>query len=212
MRVRLAIGLGLFLVVGSFVIVLSKSEQRLAASNSQVSLSGNDVRLPGHKRACQPESVPAQTAALRVFVGGSGGPLDVDIRQGKRIVAQGSFGAVLDGLPATARLSPPLRTEIVAAEVCFRNRGRKTVRFAGDRTPIRFSAANPYGLLLDDEPRIDSLRPGEESGWELAGTVAERFGRAKASFFGSWTIWAVLGLVGATWAVACGLMLRRLPG
>jgi hypothetical protein len=244
MRVRLAIGLGLLLIVGFLVVVLSKSEQRLAATNSLVRVSGADVPIAGGRRcprarplpplapprtsacaqgarratrrkdACQAESVPAETESLRVYAGvpaGRAGPLDVTIRRGGRIVSSATFGVVRDGRPATAELSPPVVEEIVAAEVCFRNRGRATVRLAGDRTAVKFSGANPYGLEFGDEPRIDYLRPGEESGWSLAGTVADRFGRVKASFFGSWTMWAVFTLVAVSWVAAVVLMLRRLP-
>jgi hypothetical protein len=243
MRVRLAIGLGLLLIVGSLVVVLSKSEQRLAATNSLVRVSGADVPLSGGRRcptakplppiagprisgcargarraarrnACQAESVPSETDSLRVYAGvpaGRAGPLDVTIRRGGRIVSSATFGVVRDGRPATAELSPPVSEEIVPAEVCFRNRGRATVRFAGDRTAVKFSGANPYGLEFGDEPRIDYLRSGEESGWGLAGTIDDRFGRVKASFFGSWTMWAVFALVGVSWVAAVVLMLRRLP-
>jgi hypothetical protein len=248
MRVRLAIGLGLLVIVGSLVAVLSKSEQRLAATNSFVRVSGADVPISGDRRcprtrpprgalpplvprrdslcgrrgrraarrkgACQAESIPAETVSLRVYAGvpaGRTGPLDVTIREGGRIVSRATFGVVRDGRPATAELSPPVPQEIVPAEVCFRNRGRATVRLAGNRTALKFGGANPYGLEFGDQPRIDYLRPGEESGWALAGTVADRFGRVKASFFGSWTMWAVFGLVGLSWAAAVVLMLRRLP-
>jgi hypothetical protein len=212
MRVRLAIGLGLLLVLGSLVLVLSKSEQRLAGTNAQVKVSGNDVPIRRGERRCQPESVPAPAAYLRVFVGvpaGSTGPLEVTIRQRHRTVSRGSFGRVYDALPATAELSPPISNEIVPAEVCFRNTGRRTVRLAGDRTALKFSSANPYGLTFNDEPRIDYVRPGKESGWALAGTVADRFGRSKTSFFGSWTMWVVFALVGGTWVAATVLLSRR---
>jgi hypothetical protein len=214
MRVRLAIGLGLLLVLGALVIVLSKSEQRLAGTNALVRVSGNDMPIPGRKSVCQPESVPADTTSMRVFVGTRGkraGPLDVSIKQGGRVVSLGSFGRVRDGLPATAKLSPVISEEHVPARVCFHNRGRAAVHLAGDRTPVPGSGANPYKVTFADEARIDYVRPGRESGWALAGTVADRFGRAKTSFFGSWTMWAVFALLGVTWAAATLLLLRRLP-
>jgi hypothetical protein len=211
MRVHLAIGLGFILTLCSLLAILSKSEERLAGTNAQVKVSGNDVLIRGRRVACQSENVPARAAALRVFVGGDGGPLEVSIREGNRTVARGRFGFVLDRLPATAELSPAVNRDIVPAEVCFRNRGRRTLRLAGDRTPLKFSGANPWGVVFADEPRIDYLRAGDESGWALAGIVADRFGRSKTSFFGSWTMWAVFALVGATWVTASWLLLRRPP-
>jgi hypothetical protein len=214
MRVRLAIALGLLVVLGWLAVVLSRTEQRLAWTNTQVNVSGNDVPIKGRKRACQPEAIPAKTAALRVFVGtraGRAGPLEGSIRARGREVASGDFGMVFDGQPATAELSRTVRSEIPTARVCFRNRGRATVRLAGDRTPIRFGGVNPYGTVYDDEPRVDYLRPGEETWWSLAGTVADRFGGAKTTFFGPWTMWAVFALIGTIWLAAIVLMLRRLP-
>jgi hypothetical protein len=213
-RVRLAIGLGLLLVVGALVVVLSKSEQRLAGTNAQVRVSGNDVVFPGRKASCQPEGLPQDTTAVRVFAGvpkGSAGPMDLVIKKNGRTIATGRFDELQDGLPATTRLSPFVSREVTSVEVCFRNRGRSTIRLAGDRTPVRFSGSNPFGFLFADEPRVDYLRAGEESWWSLAGVVADRFGRGKTSFFGSWTMWAVFALVGATWAAALVLLLRKRP-
>jgi hypothetical protein len=202
------------LVVGALVVVLSKSEQRLAGTNAQVRVSGNDVVIPGRKRNCQPDGLPEDTTAVRVFAGvpkGSAGPMDLVIKKGGRTVASGRFDDVQDGLPATTELSPPAGHEVTPVEVCVINRGKVTIRLAGDRTPVRFSGSNPFGILYNDEPRVDYLRAGEESWWSIAGLVADRFGRAKTSFFGSWTMWLVLALVGATWAAALVLLLRRRP-
>jgi hypothetical protein len=213
-RVLAAIALGLLLVVGALVVVLSKKEQRLAGTNAQVAVSGNDVVIRGGKRNCQGDAVPKQTAAVRVFAGvprGTAGPLDLVIRKGDRIIATGRFTKVEDGLAASTPLSPPVGTEKWPVELCLKNRGRATIRLAGDRTPIRFSGSNPWGLVYADEPRVDYLRSGEESGWSIAGLAAERFGLVKTSFFGSWTMWAVFGLVGATWVGSLTLLLRRGP-
>jgi hypothetical protein len=214
MRVLMAVGVGLALVVGALLVVLSKSEQRLAGSNAQVRVSGNDVPLRGGKRHCQPEGIPPEAVEIRVFTGvpkGTAGPLDVVIRQGKRSISRGSFGQVEDGQPATTKLRPSVPREVTSGEVCLINRGDATIRLAGDRTAIRFSGANPYGILLADEPRVDYLRAGSESWWSIAGSVAQRFGLVKTSFFGSWTMWAIFGLVGATWIAAIAILLRRTP-
>jgi hypothetical protein len=211
MRVRVAIALGLVVVIGVLVVVLSKSEQRLASSNAQVTISGVDLPIRPGKTACQLESVAAETTALRVFVGTKGeltGPLDVSIRSGGREIAKGSFGFVAGNRPFVAKLSRPIVQETLPARVCLRNRGDFEIRLAGDRTAIQ-GGANPYGVILDDEPRVDYLRSGSESWWSIAGVVAERFGRSKTSFFGPWTMWAVFGLVVGTWVVGIALLLRR---
>jgi hypothetical protein len=213
MRVRVAIVLGLVLVIGLLVVTLSQSKQRLSSSNAQVVVSGADVPIPGRSQACQPEGIAGDTSALRVFVGTEArlaGPLGVSIRRGDRTISRGSFGFVTNGAPARAELTPPIRTETTPVEVCFRNRGRAEIRLAGDRTPLR-GGANPAGFIFDDEPRVDYLRSGSESWWDIAGLVSDRFGRGKTTFFGSWTMWAVFALVGVTWAIGIALLLRREP-
>jgi hypothetical protein len=213
MRVRAAIALGLVLVIGLLVVVLSRSEQRLSSSNAQVPFSGVDVPIPGRSEVCQPEGIGADTSALRVFVGTDAelaGPLGVSIRRGGRTVSRGNFGYVVDGAPARAELTPPMVSETSPVDVCFRNRGKREIRLAGDRT-LPKGPANPWGFVYADEPRIDYLRSGSESWWEIAGVVADRFGRSKTTFFGSWTMWAVFGLVGGTWALGIALLLRRQP-
>ena len=213
-RVLLALAVGLVLVVGALVVVLSKSEQRLAASNAQVQPSGADVPIRGGERNCQLDGVPAGTAELRVFAGvrkSTAGPLDVVIRQDDRRLASGRFDQVEDGQASVTELTPAVAGDVTLGEVCLINRGEETIRLAGDRTAVQFSGANPYGVVLDDEPRLDFLRAGTESWWSIAGVVADRFGLVKTSFFGSWTMWAVFALIGMTWIAAVLLLLRRRP-
>jgi hypothetical protein len=215
MRVRLAIAVGLVLVLAAAALELSDSRQRLAGSNARVSGSGNEVRLAPGERTCQVLSIPGQTAALRVFPGaptGVAGPLDASIESGGGTVATAGFGRVRDEVVETAELTRPLQAELVGARVCFRNRGPVELRLAGDRTPVLYTPGNPYGVIFPDEPRVDFMRAGEESWWDLAGTVAERFGLIKTSFTGPWTLWAVLALLAATWVASVALLLRRLPG
>jgi hypothetical protein len=210
-RVLLAISLGLLLVVGSLVAVLSQREQRLADSNAQVQVSGSEVILRAGDRNCQPDEIPRDAAQIRVFTGirrGIGGPLDIVIKKGERQIARGRFGQVEDGLPATADLVPSTSDDVTDGEVCLVNRGNTTIRLAGDRTPIRFSGSNPWGIVQADEPRVDFLRSGSESWWSIAGVVAERFGLVKTSFFGSWTMWVVFAIIATTWIAAVVLLLR----
>jgi hypothetical protein len=213
-RVLLAIGLGFVAVLATLFVVLSKSDERLAGTNAQVAVSGNHVLVPPRGRLCQPEGIPVDTAALRVYAGTPAelaGPLDVEVRKNGRVLTRGGYGRLGDGQVAKARLTPPLDREVPNARICFRNRGGKKLFLAGNLTPVKFSGANPYGATFPDEPRVDYVREGSESWWSIAAVVSERFGLSKTTFFGSWTLWAVIALIAAAWLGATTLLLRHLP-
>jgi hypothetical protein len=97
------------------------------------------------------------------------------------------------------------RREITEPVVCLHNAGTRRVRFAGNYTPLSPAAAQSRG---DDQIRYDFLRPGRESWWHLSPTVAARFSALKPTFVGSWTMWALLGVVAGLWAGVI-LVLRR---
>lgn len=96
------------------------------------------------------------------------------------------------------------------ARVCLVNRGPTPVELAGDRTPVLGSPANLGRQLFGDDVRVVFLRPEEESWWQLAPRVADRFGLNKAPIIGSWTLWGLLALFGVMWMVAFRLVARSL--
>ena len=81
------------------------------------------------------------------------------------------------------------------------------------------SAANhPAGAvaeLVDGKPqpgRIDVvyLRPGRESWWQLLGTLDQRFGLGKTSFFGDWTLPVMALLLLGAWVAATRLLAKEI--
>jgi hypothetical protein len=212
MSVRAAIAVGLVVVAGVVLAMVSESERRWSGTNSQVVVSGRALPLAPGRKLCQNESIPRETSDMRVYYGTRGraaGPVVVRLRDnetGERIARARIPVGVHEGA-VHVPLEPDVEDEIPSVEICFINRGRTRVQFAGNRTPPPFSAANPTGIVLPDVARIDFFRPGEESGWALAGVVAERFGYTKATFFGSWTMWAVFAVLAVMWI----LVIRALP-
>jgi hypothetical protein len=207
-RERVAAGLGLLLVAISLGVLLSHGKPRLATSNSQVRFSAIAVPLPAGRRRCQVgEYVPHDAAAVRLFAGTprtGGGPVELVVR-GQGGARRGRL-AHLTTAPVRFPLSP-LGRDINEGTVCLRNLGRAGIAFAGNKTSTS-ADANGKAKAKDDF-RLDYLRPGRESWWQIAPTVARRAGLHKASVFGTWTLWAALGLAILLWVPALVLVLGR---
>jgi hypothetical protein len=209
----------LFALAVALFVVLSNSEPRLAASNTRVKFSGAAIDiLPGTERCQSGEFVPAGTDRLRVFgeahaAGGSprAEPLAVAIQDANgSVVATGRLPA---GVRST-RLDitfPPLGRTLEPGRLCIRNAGTRTMAFAGNLTPANQSAApgpNAPGQRETDEVRADWYRPGSESWWSIAATVARRMALFKPSFTGTWLLWALVAAIGGLWALAIATLLR----
>ena len=222
MRIPLAIAAALAIVLVGAAVTLSQRAPRLAGSNTTVERSGVSLGVPGQGgRRCQDnENVPADTGRLRLFVNTidrAAGPLEVTLATGgrpgvpPRTVARATLRYPFRTGAYAVAVAPRLATGIEGARVCFVNRGRSAIALSGNRTPVLGSAANPYRGHLADDARIDYLYPESRSWWSMAGTIAERFGLMKTSFFGTWTMWAVFAALAVLWIGVVGLLLRVLP-
>lgn len=207
---------GLLLVLVLLVGQLLGDERRLASTNSQVVVSGVALTVNPGKPLCQDQYVPGDAAGVRLYAAPkwvrTGGPVEVTIARDGRGVGRAVAPAFADGGPVDMELVRGLEREVRLARVCIVNRGPTPLQVAGNRTPVLYSPSNPLGQLLGDVARIDFLRPGSESWIDLAPRVATRFGLGKASVFGSWTLWAVLGALGALWAFTLRFLWRGLHG
>jgi hypothetical protein len=216
-RLGLAIGLGLAVALGGLAVALSLKAPRLSGTNSQVDLSLVALGVPAGAHRCQyGETVRAGTGELRMFVGTYGrraGPLEVTVgRPGRpgvapRVVARASipFGVRTGSVQTSLR--PGIERDLREASLCVVNEGRGTVTFAGNKSPFS-PGANPDRRRLDDEVRVDYLFGRERSWWSMAGHIDDRFGLAKTSFFGSWTLWAAFALLAVMWAGTVALLWR----
>jgi len=203
--------LGLLVVAVLLVVVLSDREPRLTGSNSDVRLSGRSLEVVAGAQRCQRDVLPAGTGAVRVFLGlrgDSGGPVRVTLERADGTTARTGIPRRTEPGTVEVAVEPTVAEENAEARICFTNRGEDTIEFAGDRTPFLGGGANATSALLDDDIRVDFLRPAEETWWSLAPRVAERFGVAKTSFSGPWLFWVVLGVVLLV-AIATVMLLSR---
>ena len=221
-RVPVAIAAALAVVAAGVVVTLSQRAPRLAGSNAAVERSGVSLGVPGRggMRCQDGEAVPGGTGRLRLFPGTFdrlAGPLEVTIATGgrpgvpPRVVARGRvtgpFGPGTQFVP----VRPRIEHRIDFARLCIVNQGPSAVTLSGNRTPVLGSGANAFKARLDDDVRVDYMYPRDRAWWGLAGTLAERFGLVKASFFGAWTMWAMFGVLAALWAGVIVLLLRVVP-
>lgn len=197
-----AVGL---LVAAGVALTLSQSETRMAGSNLVPLVEFADV-VPAGRTICQRgQTVPFDTAAFRFLVGSFGKPMpriDVQVRDAR--------GAVLDRatLPAGApegETTIPLGhalDEVPKATLCVRGQSTR-IALAGVASDSAVAARvgrRPQPGIF----RIEYMRPGRPSWWSMFPEISRRFGYAKASVIGTWTLpvlillaLVIYGLVGA---------------
>ena len=182
--VRAALALGLLVIVAGAVVLLSSSETRRAGTNAVrgnallSQSSGNATRL------CQGgELLPRDTGAIRLSLaaGGSGPRLTLTASAGGRVLTHGSRAAGWSGGAVTIPVQRVGRT-VDQVRVCAGLGAGSPVALRGQAVPA--GTNDPAAAALAGAPatgrlRIDYLRPGRESWWSYASTVAHRIGLAR---------------------------------
>ncbi len=179
------------------VLVLLGSKPRQSGSNYVPELEEvAHVRGDGYR--CQSGTlIPADTDRVRILIGTYGRPapeLGVTVSSGGRRITS---GVIPQGGPQGHVEVPLQRVDrtVPGTRVCVSVKDR-----GGARTVLYGSS----GVV-----RLEWVRPGDESWFALAPTVAHRFGFAKANPVGSALLWvAGLVLLGA-WGLAGRLVLRE---
>jgi hypothetical protein len=209
MRERIAVGLGLALIVVALALVLSQRGQRLASTNTRVAASR--VQLPVARSRCQPhEFVPRSARELRVFASGSGA-FDVSIQQpaGRQITSGHAAGGYRRGSVrvSLARLS----RDLPDATVCIVNRSGRKLGFAGNLSPLSLLGGAGAGNrgVAGDVVRLDFFRSGRDSWFALIPTVVQRIWLFKGPFSSAALVWVIIGLLFASWTAAIVLLLNR---
>jgi hypothetical protein len=194
-------GAAILAVLVAIAVVLTDSKPRLAGTNN-VRLDGYPVVIePGQRYCQQGERVPADAAGMELEVGTEdrpGPPLAITLGDRRLRIA----GGYRDG-----PLSVPISDS--ASTFCVRNQGVRDVYLGGQTA----AAALPPGISgeLAGEPapmaaRVLYWREGSESGWQIAGSVLDRWSRATA--LGGVTPWVAIALLLGACGAATALALR----
>lgn len=199
--VRTALIVSGLVLLAAVVVVLAQAAPRSAGSEDITSQLFVREVPPGERACLLDATVPAGTARVSAVLGTYGVP-------GGRVAveAKGPGGQILvrGGLEPGWREGPilipfgPVPKTLESVEVCFINRGDK-----------RFAVGGEPGSPGERQLAVDYVRAGEETWFQTAPRVIDRFGHGKAALLGGgWTLWAALALVLAGWAVAARALLR----
>ena len=185
-------------LLGLLAFILAEEAPRRTGTTD--ALLAVRLHVPPGDRACQPgQTLVAGTGAIRYFPNSTrrAGPLSVRVldASGRRLLAGTTPAAVYGPAPVTTRI-PTVRRTLRGVRVCVANVGRTTVDVFGAAATSR-SAELPDIIQVTGfaELRFDYVTAKPESWASFAPTVAGRFGRVKATFFGGWTLWAAAALL-----------------
>ena len=184
--------------VAAALILGTRSEPRLAGTNGVDAGSFSLVLASGEEYCVSGQFIPGGADRLRMTIGSYDRPIPpihlriIDetrrVLVGRRVPAPPAQGVVT--LPLGRTTDEPLRD----ATVCVTPHGRR-IALGG----------------FNDDARIEWLRPGSESYFELAGTILHRFGVGKPGWTGGWTLVVALLLAAGVWGATIRLILRESP-
>jgi len=210
---RWVAAVGVVALLVAFGLALSRRERRLSGTDAtppETFVAG----VPPGQQACQgAELLPADTAAVRLTIGTYGRPgpplaLTATGPSGRPLTA----GALAAGWHQGVVRIPVRRVSTATnnARICLRvpspPRG-SAIALGGNPEPgfaIEIDGRSFQGVRA----RLDYLRPGRESWYQLLPTIVHRSTIAKAGFLRTWEWAAVLALVVASAFLAIRTVLR----
>ncbi|MEX2195789.1 MAG: hypothetical protein WD844_10935 [Thermoleophilaceae bacterium] len=206
---RVTAGAAVAVLIVGVALALPSGEPRLAGTNDLRAF--HPILLPAESTLCQgPELVPADSARLRVFTSGTHGagpPLDVELRDGGRVLGSGRAAEGYGDGGVVSEIGRIEDTRVVE-EVCVENLADRPVALSGQPVPSD-QVAQVNGRPEEARVRLEWVRSGSESWLDLAPAVLHRFGLGKADWLGSWTLFLAVLLVLLTWIAGLRLVLRR---
>lgn len=197
--VAATLAVGVLALAVLLVLALGASERRLSGSSPVQPQAFVVTKQPGGRLCLDDAVLPAGTARLGLVIGTYGRPgprLTVTARDGGEPVSRGGLAPGWTEGPVQVPIRP-VRAERAGVRLCVVNEGPGAIAYGGE-------PGSPPGSQLS----VVYLRGAPESGFEVAGRVADRFGRGKSDLFGAWTFAALVVLVVGAGALAAFTVLR----
>jgi hypothetical protein len=204
---------GVLALLVTFALALLGSEPRVSGTD-YTPPEAFSITLPPGQQVCQAhELLPANTAAVRLTIGTAGAPgppltLTATGPSGRPLTRGGLAAGWHEGVVRipVQHVSSPTNEARVCLDVPPAPRGR-TIELGGITQP-GYTVEIDGRTFLGPHMRLDYLRPGSESWYELLPTIVHRFSLAKAGFLRDWEWAAALLLVLATAFLAIRTVLR----
>jgi hypothetical protein len=195
LRVRVALAAGLALTLTALAVVLSGAPLTVAGVKPLPSRSVSPIT--GSSSGCQSAgTVPEGTSAIRLGASSNTGPrVTVRVLEGPRLISEGVQDA---GWGTDETVTVPVSRvarAIPGARIC--------TAFGRTLEPVQFSGS------LKGQARVEYLRPGPDSWFSLASSVARRMGLGHAAG-GTWIVCILAALMIAIAALASRLIVREL--
>ena len=214
---RWVAAVGVCALVAALALALARHEPRRSGTNLTPA-GAFVVGLKSGQQACQEfETLPADTAAIRVTAGTHGKPgppLEATVsNSGGRVLTSGRIAAGWhEGFVRIPVEHVSTATE--ETRVCIREgrsgAGAAPIELAGN-IQVGFNMQVAGVTVPSVRLRLDYMRPGREDWYQLLPTIGHRFSLAKAGFLRHWEWIAFLLLVLATAAAAIVTVLRSAP-
>jgi hypothetical protein len=203
-RVRVALAVGLVLLLVAIAVVLSQSPLTVAGTNA-VTANPRVLVAPGGTTVCAPVgTLPVGTSAIRLSLVGNAGPsVKLRARSGLQTIASGERAA---GWGIAESLTVPVnRVGEVSpnTEICL--------TFGPAVEPVAINGSLVKNIAGGETPsfRVEYLQAGSKSWWSLASGVAERMGHGHAPS-GTWIVFLLIAFMVAVAALASRLVIREL--
>ena len=211
MRVSLAFGLVVVAMFVGMVVVLSAGHARLAGTNNVFDLFGNVPVAPGQEACARGELVPGDTAAVRVHArpeSPPGGLLELRLSRDGRELAHGALAAGWAEGDVDVPVQPVVARTEPDVTLCFTNGDDGAVTLWGYGAEPTGPRMVVDGNVTNERTRLTYVRPGRESGWDMAGLVAHRMGIGRGDLLEGWAFYGWVAAIGGTLVVAAIAVLR----
>jgi hypothetical protein len=203
-RVRIAVAVGLVLLVVALAVVLSQSPLTVAGTNGVVANPRTLTAEPGSTVCAPAGTLPAGTSAIRLSLVGNAGPsVKLTARSGIETIASGERAA---GWGIAESLTVPVNRVGAATpntEICL-TFGRTVEAIAINGSLVRTAAGGEVPSF-----RVEYLQTGSNSWWSLLSSVADRMGRGHAPS-GTWIVFLLIALMISVAVLVSRLILREL--
>jgi len=204
---KIALALGLTLIVVAIGVVLSRSPLKAAGANSVLDQE-TTTYTHGNISGCEVSgTLPARTTAIRLSLAANVGPwVRIRVLAGSRLLTQGERAAGWGADKTVTVPVAPLSHTVHGALVCTAvGPAVEFLHIMG--TPAK--STSPEGRnLAGIELRMEYLRPGPKSWLSLAPAISRRMGLGRAAG-GTWVVFLALALMIAVAILASRLTLRE---